>query len=112
MQLESTTSTPDPGDGLSQAELLAGWAECWQLLRESGKTFHMMARVLGSERGNAIAALYGFARVADDLVDEPDPGDTPDLVRERLRWMLLELRRAVAGESRQPRFAVLGETVR
>jgi len=97
---------------VSQAALLAGWAECWQILRENGKTFHMMARVLGSERGNAIAALYGFARVADDLVDEPAPGATPQSIRDRLRWMQQELRRAVAGETRDPRFAVLGETIR
>ncbi len=112
MQIASTDSTPRPRDGISQAALLQGWAECWQILRENGKTFHMMARVLGGERGNAIAALYGFARVADDLVDEPAPGDTAADIRDRLRWMQQELRRAVAGESHEPRFAVLGETVR
>ena len=112
MQMASPIATAHPQDGMSQAALLSGWAECWRILRENGKTFHMMARVLGSERGNAIAALYGFARVADDLVDEPAPGDTPAGIRDRLRWMQQELRRAVAGESREPRFAALGETVR
>ena len=110
MQLEPTTSVKS--DGLSQAALLRGWTECWQILRENGKTFHVMARVLGPDRGNAIAALYGFARVADDAVDEPAPGETPERIRARLRSMLEELRRAAAGESRQPRFAVLGETIR
>src|SRR6266545_5560182 len=109
MHVELTTP---PAPGASQALLLRGWAECWDILRENGKTFHLMARVLGPERGNAIAALYGFARVADDAVDEPAPGDTPDLIRARLRGMQEELRRAVAGESRQPRFAVLGEAIR
>ena len=109
MQIEPGTSVP--GTGLSQSDLLRGWAECWRILRENGKTFHVMARVLGPQRGNAIAALYGFARVADDAVDEPAPGDTPELIRARLRWMQEELRRAAAGESRNPRFAVLGETI-
>jgi phytoene synthase len=109
MRAESTI-TPRPG--VSQAVLLRGWAECWQILRENGKTFHLMARVLGPERGNAIAALYGFARVADDAVDVPAPGDTPDTIRAKLRWMLQEMRRAVAGESREPRFVVLGEAIR
>jgi len=95
-----------------QDVLLRGWAECWEILREHGKTFHLMARVLGPERGNAIAALYGFARVADDAVDEPVPGDTPQAIRARLRGMLEELRRAAAGESGLPRFAVLGEAIR
>jgi phytoene synthase len=100
------------GTGVSQADLLRGWTECWEILREHGKTFHVMARVLGPERGNAIAALYGFARVADDLVDEPAPGDTPEAIRQKLTAMQGELRRAVAGESHSPRFAALGETVR
>lgn len=112
MEMQIARVSPEPSRGVSQAELLQGWAECWRILRENGKTFHVMARVLGAERGNAIAALYGFARVADDAVDEPAPGDTPDAIRARLREMGAELRRAVAGESRQPRFAVLGETVR
>jgi phytoene synthase len=104
------TIAPDPG--VSQAMLVRGYKECWDILRENGKTFHLMARVLGPERGNAIAALYGFARVADDAVDEPGPGDTPETIRAQLQWMLEELRRAAAGESREPRFAALGETIR
>jgi phytoene synthase len=106
------TMTEAPTDGLTPAALERGWAECWRILREHGKTFHLMARVLGHERGDAIAALYGFARVADDAVDEPGPADTPESIRVQLRWMQDELRRAVAGESREPRFAVLGETIR
>src|SRR5512144_600044 len=109
MQTEETSARRD---GLSQAALLRGWAECWEILRRHGKTFHVMARVLGPERGNGIAALYGFARVADDVVDEPAPGDTPDAIRARLAGMLEELRRAAAGRSREPRFAVLGDTIR
>jgi len=89
-----------------------GLAECWEILREHGKTFHLMAKLLGPARGNDIAALYGFARVADDAVDVPAPGATPADVREKLRGMLAELRRAVAGERVSPRFAALGETVR
>jgi len=113
MERVVTDANPSPPGGrLSQAALLQGWAECWQILRENGKTFHVMARVLGPERGNAIAALYGFARVADDLVDEPAPGETPERIRTSLSWMQEELRRAAAGESREPRFAVLGETIR
>jgi phytoene synthase len=89
-----------------------GLAECWEILRIHGKTFHLMARLLGPGRGDDIAALYGFARVADDAVDLPAPGDTPELIREKLSWMLAELRRAVAGKSAVPRFVVLGEAVR
>jgi len=89
-----------------------GLAECWRILRTHGKTFHVMAKLLGPERGDAIAAIYGFARVADDLVDERAPGANPALVKAELRRMLGELRRAVAGEPVEPRWLVLGEAVR
>jgi phytoene synthase len=71
-----------------------------------------MAKLLGSERGDAIAALYGFARVADDLVDERPADARPPQIRAELRRMLGELRRAVAGEPVEPRWLVLGEAVR
>jgi phytoene synthase len=90
----------------------AGYAECWEILREHGKTFHVMARLLGPARGSAIAALYGFARVADDLVDERPAGVSREVVRDQLHDMLEELESAVAGRSVQPRFVVLGETIR
>jgi phytoene synthase len=109
--MEASPSTlQQEGDQASAAR--RGWAECWEILREHGKTFHLMAKLLGPERGSAIAALYGFARVADDLVDERAPGDTPDRIRLKLREMQEELRRAADGRSVQPRFVVLGETVR
>jgi phytoene synthase len=89
-----------------------GLAECWDILRVNGKTFHLMARLLGPARGSDIAALYGFARVADDLVDVPTLGVGPAQVRKQLEDMLAELRRAAAGDAVSPRFAALGETVR
>jgi phytoene synthase len=111
---ELSTSRPTPAD---QAPLPAdaaerGLAECWAILREHGKTFHLMARLLGDVRGDAIAALYAFARVADDAVDEPPPWDTPERIREQLAWMQAELRRAVAGKTRVPTFLALGDAVR
>jgi phytoene synthase len=93
-------------------EIEQGLAECWAILQEHGKTFHLMARLLGPTRGNAIAALYGFARVADDLVDERLPGADPECVRSELKEMLAQLHRAVEDGAGSPRFRVLGETVR
>ncbi len=102
------TLTPALAAGAAQR----GWEECWRILREHGKTFHLMARLLGPERGSGIAALYGFARVADDLVDERSPETSSEVVRDGLHAMQDELRRAVAGRSVEPRFVVLGETIR
>jgi 15-cis-phytoene synthase len=92
--------------------LARGLDECWEILRVHGKTFHLMAKLLGATRGDDIAALYGFARVADDLVDVPAPGETPAAVREKLRGMVGELLRAVAGQPVSPRFTALGAAIR
>src|SRR5512133_827128 len=101
MQLPTSSDAPElPSSrptAADDAPLPAGAAErglarCWEILREHGKTFHLMARLLGDARGDAIAALYAFARVADDAVDEPPPWDTPERIREQLRWMQAELR--------------------
>ena len=89
-----------------------GLAECWNILRVHGKTFHVMAKLLGRERGDAIAALYAFARVADDLVDERAPGADREQIRAELHRMLAMLRRAAAGERVEARWLVLGEAVR
>jgi phytoene synthase len=89
-----------------------GLADCWNILRVHGKTFHMMAKLLGEERGDAIAAIYGFARVADDLVDERAPGADPAQIKQALHQMLVQLRSAVAGEPVEPRWLVLGDAVR
>ncbi len=105
--IPNALTTTAPANG--QAE---GFAECWEILREHGKTFHVMAKLLGPERGDAIAAIYAFARIADDLVDERPPDARPEEVRAGLHRMLGELRRAVAGLSLEPRWVVLGETIR
>lgn len=111
--MQSPTTRSASAIAIGKSELARrGWAECWDILRFHGKTFHLMARLLGAERGDDIAALYAFARTADDAVDVPPPGETPERIRERLRGMLLELRRAVADDSTEPRWVALGIAIR
>jgi 15-cis-phytoene synthase len=105
----NASSMAMPANRRSRAE---GLAECWEILRVHGKTFHVMAKLLGPERGDAVAALYGFARVADDLVDERPADARPEEVRNELHRMLAILRSAVAGDAVAPRWLVLGEAVR
>jgi phytoene synthase len=104
-----TAGTPAP---LHARDYENGYEECYEILREHGKTFYVMAKLLGPTRGKAIAAIYGFARTSDDTVDVPDADKRPDEIQQELDDMKVELIRAVSGVSRCPRYAVLGETVR
>ncbi|MEW6055825.1 MAG: phytoene/squalene synthase family protein [Bdellovibrionota bacterium] len=102
--------------GLAESDRQLGFDECYSILREHGKTFYVMAKLLGPARGRAIAAIYGFARTADDTVDvvetlnDPTPADKGEIERQ-LDFMKMELRRACDGRSLNPRYAVLGETI-
>src|SRR4051812_18319822 len=97
---------------LTAEELTRGYAECYEILRVHGKTFYVMARLLGPARGRAIAAIYGFARTSDDTVDVPDAETRPEEIERQLDFMKAELRRSLAGTSRDPRYAALAETIK
>ncbi|GLZ38612.1 phytoene/squalene synthase family protein [Actinokineospora sp. NBRC 105648] len=44
-----------------------------------GRTYYLATRLLPPERRPAVHALYGFARVADEIVDEPGENPTAEL---------------------------------
>lgn len=55
------------------------------LAREHGRTYFLATRFLPPERRSAVHALYGFARTADDIVDDPSPEVTVETKTQRLR---------------------------
>ena len=58
---------------------------CVAMMQGGSKTFFAASRLLPPRVRAASIALYAFCRVADDLVDEADPGDTPlEVLRSRL----------------------------
>jgi phytoene synthase len=59
--------------GITDPCLRAAYARCRALNARHGRTFFLAARLLPPSRRPAVHALYGFARHADDLVDEPAP---------------------------------------
>lgn len=64
--------------------------------QRTGLTFHVATRLLPGEVRHATYVLYAFFRVADDVVDDPEPGP-PEEQRRRLEAM-----RAVALGEREP----------
>jgi phytoene synthase len=64
-----------------------------QIQRRTGKTFHVATRLLPEDIRHPTYVLYGFFRIADEIVDAEDTG-TPAEQREALE----SLRRAALGE--------------
>lgn len=83
-------STPSP-------ELAAAKA----IQRRTGRTFHLATRLLPDRARDPTYVLYAFFRVADEIVDDPDPESTAAQRRE-----LAALRAEALGE-REPTDDVL-----
>ncbi|MFE6287761.1 phytoene/squalene synthase family protein [Streptomyces sp. NPDC057877] len=69
--------------GITDPALRAAYARCRRLNARHGKTYFLATRLLPLERRSAVHALYGFARWADDIVDDLDRHRGPE-ERDRL----------------------------
>ncbi|MYW12450.1 squalene/phytoene synthase family protein, partial [Streptomyces sp. SID2563] len=78
--------------GITDPGLRTAYARCRELNARHGRTYFLATRLLPPERRSAVHALYGFARWADDIVDDLDRYRTPT-ERDRL---LLRLERDLA----------------
>lgn len=67
-------TTPGAGDA---AGVAAAYAYCERLAREHYENFPVASRLLPPAMRPHVAAIYAFARVADDFADEPgrEPGE-------------------------------------
>ncbi|WP_406181538.1 phytoene/squalene synthase family protein [Streptomyces canus] len=69
--------------GITDPALRAAYTYCRRLNARHGRTYFLATRLLPVERRCAVHALYGFARWADDIVDDLDGHRTPE-ERDRL----------------------------
>jgi phytoene synthase len=60
--------------GLDDPDLRAGYAACRALHATHGRTYFLATRLLPAGRRPAVHALYGFARFADEIVDDLSDG--------------------------------------
>ncbi|OEV12201.1 phytoene/squalene synthase family protein [Streptomyces nanshensis] len=98
--------------GVTDPALRAAYARCRDLNSRDGKTYFLATRLLPPHRRPAVHALYGFARWADDIVDDPDPGLTAEERAVRLTKLDDDLSAALRyGRSAHPVNAALCDTV-
>jgi 15-cis-phytoene synthase len=98
--------------GITEPALRAAYATCRELNGRHGRTYFLATRLLPPQRRPAVHALYGFARYADEIVD--DLGDARDAggKAERLDALAAELSGALAGRpTDRPVLAALVDTV-
>jgi 15-cis-phytoene synthase len=58
--------------GVSQPRLRDAYGRCRELNARHGRTFFLATRLLAPAQRPAVHALYGFARLADDILDDLD----------------------------------------
>ncbi|WP_255945283.1 phytoene/squalene synthase family protein [Streptomyces odontomachi] len=69
--------------GVTDPGLRAAYTHCRKLNARHGRTYFLATRLLPVEHRSAVHALYGFARWADDIVDDLNQRAAPG-ERERL----------------------------
>lgn len=70
--------------GISDERLRESYRYCRRLNAEHGRTYFLATRLLTPSQRPAVHALYGFARYADDILDDLQSEASVDERAERL----------------------------
>lgn len=90
-----------PPDLPPSVYLDAGFRHCAALSARHGRTYHLAARLLPAPRRRAVHALYGFARLVDDIVDVTAVDD-PATAARGVDDAVARLHGALAGDPGPP----------
>ena len=85
--------------GITDPALRESYLRCRALHARHGRTYYLATLLLPPERRPYVWALYGFARYADEIVDDPGaPGDRADRLAAWGDERLAELARGASGD--------------
>ncbi|PJE98016.1 phytoene synthase [Streptomyces carminius] len=96
--------------GVTDPRLRHAYTVCRRLNARHGRTYFLATRLLPVERRPAVHALYGFARWADDIVDDLGTGRTPAERAGELDALEKELRAGPSADSTVPVLRALAHT--
>ena len=89
--------------GITDPELRHSYELCRQLNAQHGKTYYLATLLLPPEKRPYVHALYGFARYADEIVDDLASTLTPEEKATHLRtWAQSFLEKYDSGHSDDP----------
>jgi phytoene synthase len=99
--------------GITDPDLRESYLECKRLNSQHGKTYYLATLLLPKEKRPYVHALYGFARYADEIVDDLDSKLSPLEKRDELgRWSYQLLQDIKSGRSNDHIGRALVDTVR
>jgi phytoene synthase len=97
--------------GLTDPRLRAAYQRCRELNARHGRTYYLATKLLTRAQRPAVHALYGFARWADDIVDDVPPGTSTAQVAARLDGLRQDLFTGLQqGHSDDPILAAVVDT--
>ncbi|MCT2594809.1 phytoene/squalene synthase family protein [Streptomyces sp. N2-109] len=97
--------------GITDPALRAAYTRCRRLNARHGRTYFLATRLLPVERRSAVHALYGFARWADDIVDDLDRSRTPKKRDALLRCLERDLAHGLrTGAGDEPMVRAVADT--
>jgi len=91
----------------STSDLDAAYAACRRLARRHYENFPVASLLVPRDKRDALAAIYAFARSADDFADEPGVEGRLEALADWRR----RLYACVEGEADHPTFLALGDTI-
>ncbi|MEV4876266.1 phytoene/squalene synthase family protein [Streptomyces cyaneofuscatus] len=99
--------------GIHHPALRAAYTRCRGLNARHGKTYFLATRLLPVDRRPAVHALYGFARWADDIVDDLDSTATAGERGRALLALEAQLEAGLRrGRATEPVIRALADTAR
>lgn len=97
--------------GITDPALRGAYGTCRQLNAVHGRTYFLATRLLPPARRPAVHALYGFARYADEIVDDLGDHRPPQEKADELNRLAHRLATALAGApTDHPVLAALADT--
>lgn len=95
--------------GIDDPRLQAAYRRCREINAAHGRTFYLATRLLAPDQRPAVHALYGFARYADDILDDLDSSVSPD-ARARQLQQLADRFFSSRGQDDEPVLAAVHHT--
>lgn len=77
--------------GVREPALREAYRHCRELNARHGRTFYLATKLLAPAQRPAVHALYGFARRADDIIDDFDPNQCTAERADRLQQLAVAL---------------------